>query len=81
MFFKENTELIKNNIPNAAISVIPGGNVVNARLVATKELDMGWTTVNCAYFAYKGIDPYEKSHENLRFLASCDTSIMQLAYQ
>jgi len=73
------SELIKNNIPNAAISVIPGGNVVNARLVATKELDMGWTTVNCAYFAYEGIDPYEKSHENLRFLASCDTSIMQLA--
>jgi len=73
------SELIKNNIPNTTISVIPGGNVVNARLVATKELDMGWTTVNCAYFAYEGIDPYEKSHENLCFLASCDTSIMQLA--
>ena len=71
--------LIDEHIPGSIASVMPGGNIENASLVSDRQIDMGWTTVNCAYFAYEGIELYEKPYKNLRIIATCDPSVLQLA--
>jgi len=42
------------------VAVVTGGSVENPRLVDSKEVEMGLTNANLAYFAYNGKPPYEK---------------------
>ncbi|MDD3903273.1 MAG: TAXI family TRAP transporter solute-binding subunit [Sphaerochaeta sp.] len=62
--------IVKNNVPEITIKVIPGGGVVNPALVDAGKNEFGWGVAWLDKAAYAGIAPiFERKTENIRGLA------------
>ena len=56
--------------PGLTIKVVPGGGVQNTSAVDGKNVEMAWGLPFMNAAAVKGIQPFDKKHENLRLIAA-----------
>ncbi|MEW6262223.1 MAG: TAXI family TRAP transporter solute-binding subunit [Thermodesulfobacteriota bacterium] len=56
--------------PGITIKVVPGGGVQNTSAVETKTVEMAWGLPFMNAAAVKGMQPFDKKHENLRLIAA-----------
>jgi hypothetical protein len=62
--------VLNENIPEIIATVVPGGSQVNARGLQQGKLDLGLVYVNESFDAWRGKDPFEGEHTNLRAIAN-----------
>ncbi len=61
---------LEKDIPNLKMTVAPGGGISNPVSVGKGDAQLGWSYSTNLSAAYKGLPPYDKKYENLRFVAT-----------
>jgi TRAP transporter TAXI family solute receptor len=61
-------EIVKANVPEITIKVIPGGGTLNPPRVGEAKALMGWGLPPFVACAMKGVEPYKKTYPDIRCL-------------
>lgn len=73
-------DLINEHIPGVqANAEVTGASIENVRLVADGRAEIALANANAPFYARKGTEPFNKSHEKIVAIAAHHPSVMQIA--